>query len=370
MGLASSDTGSIGSYVFVWERNGNNGSVFFSDIEYMVLNGFGRTVQQLTKLTNNGSASQHTTDHYPAVSIAPNGMTGFIWVRDIVNSNLKVNSNVYFAILGQNGAIAHGPVNLTGNDQWRGGSDKNIPTFAMPRIAATQDNRFVLGWVDDRLKSGGETSDVAYAVYDANGQSVKPPSTLLESNPGGTRYSYPSLTWLEDNRAMFAYTVYDPGTNHHSIGFAVVRSNGTPAKGETSLSGSTGWRPDAVQSSSGEITIAWTDTDQQKIAYAVLNGSDYSADKAPTHINNPDQREASFVSVTKDWKGHVILTWVDDEWNDHLYYALLKDDGTVITPAMIYRTGEATEPLIKTSESGQGNAPKVPGQIFVPMAVR
>ena len=68
----------------------------------------------------------------------------------------------------------------------------------MPRMAgATQDNRFVLGWVDDRLKSGGETSDVAYAVYDANGQSVKPPGTLLESNPGGTRYSYPSLTWLE-----------------------------------------------------------------------------------------------------------------------------------------------------------------------------
>jgi len=42
----------------------------------------------------------------------------------------------------------------------------------------------------------------------------------------------------------------------------------------------------------------------------------------------------------------------------------------MITPALVYRTGEAVEPLIKTSEFGQGNAPKVPGQIFVPMVVR
>ena len=51
------------------------------------------------------------------------------------------------------------------------------------------------------------------------------------------------------------------------------------------------------------------------------------------------------------------LTWMDADWNQRLYYALVAEDGTLVTPAMVFRNGKSANPLVLTSFIGQGSAP-------------
>jgi hypothetical protein len=48
---------------------------------------------------------------------------------------------------------------------------------------------------------------------------------------------------------------------------------------------------------------------------------------------------------------------MDVEWRDHLYYALVDAAGELLTPTMIFATGQSLDPLIQSSFTGQGNAP-------------
>ena len=59
------------------------------------------------------------------------------------------------------------------------------------------------------------------------------------------------------------------------------------------------------------------------------------------------------VSLTADKGGRVILVWMDYRYLNFIYYAVVKTDGTVLTPPMIY-LGEGNSLSLYTSEIGLG----------------
>jgi hypothetical protein len=72
-------------YAYVWERNNSNSSgARFSDIEYVVLNELGGTLQPVTALTDSESSATArlwVDTRTPVASVAPDGSTGIAWIE-------------------------------------------------------------------------------------------------------------------------------------------------------------------------------------------------------------------------------------------------------------------------------------------------
>ena len=168
---------------------------------------------------------------------------------------------------------------------------------------------------------------------------------------------------------MIAYSALNPVESSYTIYYAVLDNNGNQVFNPTSISGSDGWKVDVVESMDGKIVLAWTKYAAGQIVYAVLDNT-YALIIGPVILDSPYDREPDNVSVTYDQEGHVVLTWLDSEWSDYLYYALIDSDGSVVTPPMIFRTGQALDPLLVSSYTGDGNAPFVSGFTFLPAIFR
>jgi hypothetical protein len=365
MSLASSKRG---RYFLTWERSGVIGTVYFIDVEYTLLDAFGRSLHPVEKLTSNENADLSTTDRYPALAVSATGWIGVIWVRDIYDGD-QVNSNVYMAILAPDGEVSYGPYNITQNAGWRSGDTIDIPTFTDPRIVSIEDDRFLFSWVDDRLQSGGETSRVFYAVYNVAGVALKPPDSFTPGIAGGIRSIYPALAELDDGKVLVSYSALNPVESTFTIMYAIIDRDGNLVLDPTAIPESDGWKADAVQSSDGKVVLAWTRFSEGQIVYAMLDNT-YALVAGPVKLDSPYRREPDNVSVTNDQDGHVILTWLDAEWSDYLYYALIDADGNLMTPPMIFRTGQAVDPLLVTSYTGEGNTQFVTGVTCLPAIFR
>jgi hypothetical protein len=103
----------------------------------------------------------------------------------------------------------------------------------------------------------------------------------------------------------------------------------------------------------------------------IFNGTGEQVISGPTDLPRLGVRLPDYVSVTRDGDGHGVLTWMDAEWKDYIYYALVSANGDLVTPPMIVATGEASNPLIQTNSAGQGNAPYDGAwRLFLPLARR
>jgi hypothetical protein len=71
--------------------------------------------------------------------------------------------------------------------------------------------------------------------------------------------------------------------------------------------------------------------------------------------------------VTYDQENQAILTWADGELRSFIYYALVTGDGEIITPAMIYLTGQKPDSDVYVSNAGGGNAPYTLGRVWLPL---
>ncbi|HUM37206.1 MAG TPA: hypothetical protein PLQ85_10080, partial [Anaerolineae bacterium] len=327
------------------------------EIEYTLLDRYGQTVRGVSKLTNHSGATMNTYDYDPAVAVAPNGRLGVVWYRYLYNSNTEQsNYNIWFALLDAAGNVVVPPTNLTNNNTWGTWNDYNVPRFYSPRIAATGDNRFVLAWEREERKSNGWLEDIYYAVRDTHGSAIKG-ATKFTNGVAGSRYYYdPTLAALSGNRVLLAYS----GPN--GVSYAVLDSAGNTVKPETSV-GESGYGPDAVQLSDGNIVVAWSRWAVNKyvMQFVVLNGTTYNVTAGPITLNNPAALTGDYnVSVAADSAGHAILTWMDYDYayRRNLYYALVDGNGTVLTPPMIFRTAGPSDwgsPYIETSYEGYGN---------------
>lgn len=355
------------NFVYVWSKGrclDNNCDVSVGEIEYALLDRYGQTVRPVSKLTTHSGAAVNTYDSRPAVAVAPSGRIGVLWSRNLWDDTGRSNDNIYFAILDALGNRVYGPANLTNNSAWGAWDDLNVPRFYSPRVAATDDNRFVLAW--ERRYYGPPTGsctsycsvdDLFYTVRDTAGGEVKPVTQFTNDTPGWDRsYDQPTLARLSGGQVVMAWSQIE--SNSSNIAYAVLNSGGNVVKSPATINMS-GWGVDAVQLSTGRILLAWfvwTNSAPQ-IAFAVLD-TNYNVVAGPTTLSNPAAPTGDAnVSVAADAAGHAILTWMDYGWSSrrNLYYALVDSNGNVLTPPMIFRTSQAYSPYIDTSYEGYGN---------------
>ena len=357
-------------FIYAWEQSDYNGNVFYSNIEYLIINHYGSVSLPIRILEDNAGASLQTTDRYPTLAADMGGHIGVIWIRDLFDlSTFKTNSNVYFAVLTMNGDLAVGPVNVTQNSDWRGDGDENIPTYTSPRIEATNNQSFALAWVDGRQRNGGEVGDIAFAVINTSGQVLLPPTPLTQSEVDGERYLDPALTLMPNDHFLLVYSALDQTAIQYSLERVKVNAAGQVITPPAAIPGGDGWRPDLVTLQTQDIGLAYANPVTHEIVYLILDGTGLGVKSGPVTLANPDGRPSDFVSITADNSDRAILTWMDSSWHERLYYALLSDQGTVLTSPLIFREGQTENPFILTSSAGQGNAPYEPyWRIHLPLA--
>ena len=333
-----------GNYLYAWSKFSSSVSNAWRDIEYVLLNRRGNIILPVTKLTNNSSTTMYTEDGVPSIAVALNGTIGIVWSRYIENfSTDQFNYNIYFATLDASGNLLTGPTNITDNTIWGINSDLNVPRFYSPTIAASDDNRFIIGWENQqRGNMGGYVYDVWYAVQSSGGTSVFPPTALTMNGMS----LQPTLNSLTDGKVIMTW-----GTDLDRLYYAVINSSGAVSKPETSLGIYTNvnYSPDAIQLPNGKVALAWgADTG---VELAILDSS-YDLVHGPTPTFNPASATSECLSVTTDASSRVIMTWAAP--NNWLLYALGDSNGVFITDPMIYKmSGEH----INISCNGQGNAP-------------
>jgi hypothetical protein len=352
-----------GKFIYTWERNGEKnsggGTAYYSNIEFAILDSFGDKIQEAVSLTNNESLATPTllvNARYPALASMPDGSTGILWAQYLLDlTTVKSNSNIYFAILNASGEITAGPLNVTNNNAWSGQGQEDVPVYAAPQITATN-NRFFLSWSEVKQTDTGGVSNLVYAIYSATGSLVKSPLTFVLNIPGVTQNIDPRLTSLSGDRVLMTYSIYNQTDLTYSIAYAILNNDGSTGKAPTTISGSSGWRMDAEQFSDGNILIAWTNVVTNKMAYVILDSSGNAMISQPKDLPLIANRLPDYVSVNISEDGDGVLTWMDAEWKDYLFYALIDESGQVITPPMISQIGFADNPLIQTSFTGHGLA--------------
>jgi hypothetical protein len=333
-----------GNYLYAWNKFSSSPSNAWRDIEYVLLDRSGNIILPVTKLTDNSSTTMYTADSVPSIAVAPNGTIGIVWSRYIEDfSTGQFNYNIYFATLTASRNLLMGPTNITDNTLWGTGTDLNVPRFYSPTIAASDDNRFIIGWENQQPGiMGGYIQDVWYAVQSSEGTSVFPPTALTMN---GMSWQ-PILNSLTGGEVILTW-----GTDLNRLYYAILNSSGAISKSETSLGIYTNvnYSPDAIQLPNGKVALAWgADTG---VELAILDSA-YELVHGPTAAFNPSSATSECLSVTTDSSSRVIMTWAaPGNW---LLYALGDSTGTFITDPMIYKT---SGDYVDIGCSGQGNAP-------------
>jgi len=225
---------------------------------------------------------------------------------------------------------------------------------------ATTDNRFVLAWYQNVNTADGSVSDVYYTIYDTGGAQIKATTKFTNDTAGyNERHDDPNLAQLPGGRALLTWECHVAPAYNYDICYAVLDSGGNTVQDMTNASGTSAssFNVDAISLSNGNSVIAWHEWqgDRYKIAYTILDTAYNVLLGSPATLSNPAAITGEdYVSVAADSTGHAILTWMDyDSYN--IYYALVDNNGDVLTAPMIFRTSQATEPYILTSYGGYGN---------------
>lgn len=361
------------NFVYVWnaDRCLDTCLVYVRELYFTILDRFGRTVVPVHKLTEHGGADLRIVeDNTPVVAVAPDGTIGIIWSRSKIDLLQHTESDdVYFVTLDGQGNVTHGPINMNPKQSWVPQDEFDVLHLSNPQLVALKGNRFFLAWESEQLQppAGDCTAycylhDVAFAIYGADGTQFKGATTLTDDTPVRD-YGYvdPGLVPLGGDRVLLTFVRYG---DEHDLYYALLDSDGATLQAIAPLTanGADLWeyRPDGVQLANGNLVVAWTESHWQNqpaptISYAVFDAGlePLAAPASLATLAAPTGGEA--VSVTRDGANHAIFTWQGSgDYQRHLYYALLGADGSLLTPATIFRSGEdATS--ITTAATGYGN---------------
>lgn len=353
-----------GGFMYVWEKNEAKSIGGFdrpyTNLEYILIDKFGRIVKGQTKLTDNNPNTTDTiqiNDRSPALAVNSNGIVGVAWVREVINTTV-INSNLFYVTIDTKNPSAPvpAPINVTGNKSWRGAGSVNIPLFRSPRVAVSSDNRFFFAFTDSRQQTTGEESNIKLAIYSLAGQPVKSPYNMTSSNPGVVVYQDPALFSLEGGRVFLAYSSQDKNLITYQVYYVPVDSNGVSLKPAAAISGGQGWLPAGMQFTKGPILLSWTQTTKNQIAFAIIDSNSYAVTHGPVDLTTPDGRLGGSVSVVKNKNGDAVLSWIDVELNHQLYYALIDPAGTVVTPPITFFQVESPS-SITVNDGGYALAP-------------
>lgn len=218
----------------------------------------------------------------------------------------------------------------------------------------------MLAWWQGIQRSAGSVDDIYFTVRDTNGAQIRGVTKFTNDAAGSTdAYYYSNITGLTNNRALLSWS---RSGNSGDIYYAVLDSAGNTVKASTNLSNDGtsqwDWMSDTAQLADGRTVVAWIGNNypSYRIRYAVLDTS-YNRVSGPTLLNNPAAVTGdAYVSVAPAGNS-AVLTWLDYNsfYRRNLYYALIKTDGTQLTPPQVFHTSQAGSPYLETNYYGNGN---------------
>jgi len=343
-------------YAYIWNDYRYTGSVGSRELYIGILDNAGTSVY---KFTDHSAATVHTYDYEPTVAVAPDGTIGVSWRRYLFNSGTgEYNYNIFFATLNYSGTVTHGPINVTNDSRWGDYGEYNKSDHC---IEATGDNRFFLTWWQySQSFSDQEYNDIYYAIFGSDGSTVKTNTKHTNDGGDGEDYWQPSLASLADNRIILVHERSDD-TDGANLFYTIFSSAGTTVKSTTNLTSDSwvtwDWISDAVELSDGHILVSWMENDNyHEIYFSIIGpGPSYSILHGPTQLSNPHSDNDGFMSVTADASGNGVITWMDRDSYDWLFYSLVSSGGSIVTPPMIFKSGQTPDPYIYTSFVGYGN---------------
>jgi hypothetical protein len=372
-----------GNYLYSWERNNTvpNTSITYADIKYTILSDIGGILLSEHSLTDNSKVTERTEDRYLVSSVTPqNGLIGLTWVRSIYRvfgNETKSNHNIYFTIINQNGNVVLPTKNLTNNTAWRGLNDLNIPYYNSPRIATTDNQNFLITWTKNvKLSAVEDVSDIEFVIYNVAGTLVKPITMLTDCQPVGSAGTYfitPAVESMQQNRVIISYSKVNKINSNlstSSLVYQVLNSDGTPYISETAIGNSAGGTTHDSIRLGGSVMLAWASSENGKVGYVLLDSENASVLSPTQYVTSPNLRDASSVSVAHDKSSRGIITWVDRNQSQYMYYLLVSSEGVKLTPEMVFLTADGYN-SVNTNAYGNGlSSYEGSWQVLLPLTSR
>jgi hypothetical protein len=333
-------------------------------IKYAISDRWGDAVLLPTVLSETSAVEfDYFGDYQPYLAVAPNGNIGVLWYRiqeiyDDEAGTSKYNYNIHFAILDPEGEVLHVPENITGDEGYYGWDEIGYTGYWNPRLAATEDGRFLLAWQKDERTETGFLRDIFYSIRSNTGE-VEVAITNLTGSTVDVYVGNLTLTDLEGECVFIAW--YQDREICDESGcwwewatvYTVLDSSGDEIKAQDYLNYTSFGNPDSIQLSDGTIILAGRSW--ETIGYILFDGNSYEPLGEQHWLPNLEAWNNYDVSVTKDMAGHAILTWVSyGPSGSRLAYALIASDGELVTAPILFYPPAGTD-YVWTSRNGQGN---------------
>ena len=341
------------NFFIAWVSNYCESTVCITRLQYSIVNAKGQTVKAPTTLLSyTGDNSMYQSVDFSA-GVTPDGKIGIAWrLYQYSYINYSQNTNLFTRILDSEGNTLAGDINLTNNTAW--GTDDTTPNFYAIHIAATTDNRFAIAWYRTQRLGTSYTnyiSDVYYTVVNGNGSQQIGVTKLTNDVNGGTdSFYYPVVGTLSGNRIIVAWV-----SNTNGSQYKILDTAGQTVKNTTSPNIS-GYIEDITQLTNGNTILVYTTWNQpQRIGYAILDTS-YTLLYGPSELSNPASRQGDEApSVTADPNGNAVITWTGLYPSKHLFYSLVSQNGSVITPPQVIKDAAGEFGYINADYHGEGN---------------
>lgn len=324
----------------------------YTDIKYKIINRVTGTSGLPLTLTNGAALiadpSIYQADaRTPALAAAANGNVAVAWSWLLRAEGPVYKSNVYLGLVGPTGNVIVPAYNVTSDTVWYPSSHQ----YDLPQVTYTPDGRYVVCWNE----GFSNPPAIGCGFHTISGQNFTRQGALQRFGAiAGMKPLHIFTTNLSNNRVLVTYTESYIGVNSVLV-FSVFNSSGSVSKGRTVVEGATGSRARAVQFANGNVLIAWIEEDG-RVGYRYFNSSFTPLSVDPVYLPKVNQRNAGNLSITLDLQGRAVLTWVDVDDFDYMFYALLGHDQTVLTPPMMFISDPFGNPMLQTSAYGFGNA--------------
>lgn len=371
----------LGDYLVAWEKSTTESGRRHIDIYYSIINRVSGVIGSITLLTNGeqllnqDAAVLYADAHNPTITSGSDGKVLVAWNLQQQKSAAPLrgdptvapdddfvkNSNVLFNILdaANRQPILSQPENVTKDNAWYGSLTNH--TYNNPIVAITGHGRYFVCWGDQLYEEAGTSSSTikcSIYTYQNNQLALQTGPITIDQVTGSMALYDLTLVPIGADKMLMAYTETDDLTE--GIVYTLWNEQGVKLVDRTKLAGVQGSQPEVVTfggTGEGMVLLTWLSKNRQ-VAYAYLDpGTDYSLVAGyPKYLDRVGDRVPGSLSVTLDVKNRAVLTWLDTDDNEFMYYAVLNAAQNLLTPPMIFLTDRDTVKSYTTSDEGYGNA--------------
>ncbi len=344
-----------GNLICAWPDNyWNMRGHLSTDVAYTII-APGGSGQTTVRVTDHMRTPRPVLEISPTLASGTNGNLALAWTRQTPPEWPPgifecASENVYYAVRSGSGEVVRQPSALTYNSGLYCPAEPEPDTVRdfLPVVTATDDGRFVIAWQRERF-AGGVFNDIYYAVVEANGTPVLP-ATALVTDASGARESghfNPRLLALPGAQVLVLWD------NPPNMLGAVLNSAGGVVRFPSTVSIAVEGDPccsDAVLLPNNDIFVGWIRG--AAVGYTILSPG-LEVLLSPVVLAESPSGHYKGLSVDATPEGEVLMTWADSP-TSRLWYALIDDTGSVLTPAMPFL--QAHEDWIAVNEQGYGLA--------------